>query len=345
MTKRKGLLLATVSLPLLFLGWWLWPVYQFYAWNKGSLPLNPIGWLELPRDNPSTQELFDPSYTEAGTISLTAIEKHREKIASPAISAAVAACGKLVWAGAAGWSDIESETPVNTDTRFRIGSTSKALTGTALARLVQSGRINLDTPIIRYLDPLPNPAWSSITPRQLASHMSGLPDYKENGDLRGLYHTLALRRHYDSVEDALDVFDGSELLFEPGSDFHYSTFNTVLLGAVISAVAEAPYLSFMQREVFTPAQMNATLPAPVRGDVASRIATPYKSNGIAGMAHRVREWRPVDLSHRLPGGGFASTPSDLVRLGMHYLDDSYLSPHTRQLFWTPQQLPDGTTNA
>lgn len=336
-------MLASATVAIL-LGWLLWPAYQFFAYNKGSLPLPPFGWLELPQDAPSVQDLADPAYAEAGNASLAAIVNHRKKIASPAISAAVAACGKLAWAGAAGWSDIESKTPATTATRFRIGSTAKALTGTGLARMVQSGRMDLDTTIDHYLQTLPNPAWAQITPRQLASHMAGLPDYKENQDWLGLYHTLALRDHYDNMSDALDVFDDSPLLYTPGTQFHYTSFHTVLLGATMAGAAHKEYLQLMQEEVFDPAGMTATIPAPLSGNYADEIATPYKSNGKDGAAHRVREWRPVDLSHRLPGGGFISTPSDLVRLGRRYLDDSYLAPETRATFWTPQKLASGEIN-
>lgn len=343
MIKRNRLLLVTVSLAI-FLGWLLWPAYQFFAYNKGTVPLPPFGWLELPEDAPSVQELFDPAYAAAGNQSLGAIEKHREKIASPAISAAVAACGKLVWAGAAGWSDLESKTPATTWTRFRIGSTSKALTGTALARMVQSGRMDLDAPIGNYLQPLPNTDWAKITSRQLASHMGGLPQYKENKDWLGLYHTLALRDHYDNMADALEVFDGSPLLYQPGTRFHYTSFHTVLLGATMAGAMQKEYLQLMQEEVFDPAGMTATIPAPTGGDYRNEIATPYKSNGKAGMKHRLRQWRPVDLSHRLPGGGFVSTPSDLVKLGSRYFDEDYISPETREIFWTPQKLSSGEIN-
>lgn len=343
MIKRNLPILVTVSL-MVFFGWLLWPAYQFFAYSKGALPLPPFGWLALPPEAPSVQELRDPAYAAAGNNSLRAIEQHRRQIASPAISAAVAHCGRLVWAGAAGWSDIASETPVTTATRFRIGSTSKSLTATALARLVQSGRMALDTPVSAYLQPLPNPAWEKLTPRQLASHMAGMPEYKENRDWGGLYHTLALRKHYDSMLDALEVFDETPLVNEPGTAFHYSTFDTVLLGAILGAAEQKPYLQVVREEVFAPAGMMSTIVAPVGGDPDKHIATPYKSNRLPGDAQRLRPWRDVDLSHRLPGGGFASTPSELVRFGSLYFDDDYLVPEIRAQFWTPQRTASGEIN-
>ncbi|BBM01284.1 serine hydrolase [Microbulbifer sp. GL-2] len=341
--NNKKIWLGSI-LVLAFVGYLLWPVYQFYAWSLGSLPLSPLGWIALPDKAPSTQKLYDNGLQQAAQQSLAAIEKHRAEIGAPAISAAVSACGKVVWAGASGWQDLEERVPASPETRFRIGSTSKALTGTALARLVQDGSINLDNSISNYLEPLPNPAWQTITPRQLASHMSGLPHYKRNTDWVGLYKTLALNSHYDNMYRALEIFDDSQLLFQPGTDFYYSTLGTVLLGAVLAGAEKKSYLHVMEQEVFVPASMNNTEVSPQNGNPERNIALFYKSNDLSGNKLRLREWRPVDLSHRLPGGGFISTPSDLVKLGALYLDNSYLSPETRKIFWTPQKLASGEVN-
>ncbi|GAB2892296.1 serine hydrolase domain-containing protein [Microbulbifer echini] len=340
---RKKILFGGITL-LAGVGYLLWPVYQFYAWSLDALPLSPFGWQVLSTKAPSTQVLYDRERQAAAEQSLIAIENHRKEIGAPAISAAVSACGKLVWAGASGWADLEEKIPVSTETRFRIGSTSKALTGTALARLVQKGSIELDKSIANYLDPLPNPEWAAITPRQLASHTSGLPHYKKNSDWLGLYETLALKNHYESMYQALGIFDGSELLFKPGTEFYYSTLGTVLLGAVLAGAEQKSYLQLMKEEVFSPASMTSTDISPINGDMQRNIAKFYKSNHLSGDELRLREWRPVDLSHRLPGGGFISTPSDLAKFGARYLDDNYLTPEIREIFWTPQKLANGEVN-
>ena len=318
--------------------WAGWPVYGFFAHN-GSVPLPPYGWLELPDNAPAVQQLYEPDFEGAGDTALSIISKHREEIGAPSISAAVSISGRIVWSGAAGWADIETERPTTPQTVFRIGSTSKALTGTALARMVDQDLIDLDTPISGYIADLPNSAWSSITTRQLASHMTGVPDYIDNRDWIGLYRTITLRAHYNDPVDALEVFDGSPLLSVPGTQFHYSTLNTVLLGAVVSAVAGQSYLDLMRDEVFQAAGMTDTFAAPKRASRGDALATFYYRDG-----HRYREWRPVDLSHRLPGGGFASTPSDLVRLGAKWLDESFIEESTRNTFWSPQRLSNGEVN-
>jgi CubicO group peptidase (beta-lactamase class C family) len=329
-----------ISAIVLFatVAWVFWPIYGFYA-HRGEAPLPPWGWTALPAETPSMQVVLDDQYAVAGSKILPAMTEHRRKIGAPAMTAAVAVDGEVVWQGAVGWADIETQQPAAPTTIFPVGSTSKAITSTALARLVDKRQIDLDTPISNYLSELPNPTWATITPRMLSSHMAGLPHYGDNQDLLGYYQTGALRRNYPDVRDALSVFDGSHMLFKPGTDFEYSSFGTVLLGAVMSDAAGKSYRQIITDEVIAPGDMTATVVAPRHPGTKNDHATPYFVDG-----QRYRPWRAVDLSHRLPGGGWASTSTVLVRMGMMWLDESIISGETRAAFWTPQTLSSGEIN-
>ena len=317
----------------------LWPIYQFYAY-KGKVAFPPFyQFTDIPTTSPTNQVINDQRFIEAGNQALALLTEHKGLINSPAISAAVAFDGELIWAGASGWSDIENKKAVNTRTQFRIGSTSKALTGTALARIVDANMIDLDRPIVSYMPDLPNRQWSAITARQLASHTAGMPHYKENTDSLGMYQTLALSTRFEKVKSALNVFDDSQLLFEPGSAFSYSSLGTVLLSAVMEQAAAMDYLDLMQQQVFSPLKMDSTM-AEFEIKDREKLAVFYWNN--KGLSKQVRPWRDVDLSHRLAGGGFVSTSSDLVKMGSAFLNDDFISEETRKIFWTPQVLPDGS---
>jgi CubicO group peptidase (beta-lactamase class C family) len=331
---------SVLSISLVFaLAIFAWPVYESMAYkNKVSFP--PFYQFdEIPNSSPSNHILYQDKYLEPANKALALIEKHKVTINAPAISAAVSIDGNLVWAGASGWSDIENKIPVTTDTQFRIGSTAKALTGTALARMFDAKMIDLDSKISAYMDKLPNNTWQDITSRQLASHMAGLPHYKENTDYLGLYQTLLLSTRYEQVKPSLAIFDSSELLFTPGTQFSYSTFSTVLLSAVMESAADIPYLEIMNKLVFSPLNMNATMAEFQAGDSANMAKFYWNGNG---SSKQVRQWREVDLSHRLAGGGFISTSSDLVKMGNAFLNNEFISPTARSIFWTPQTLPDGS---
>ncbi len=93
-----------------------------------------IGLEPLPAEIPVSRGVDDPLYREAIDRASAIIIAHRNDIASPAYSAAVAVGGELVWTEAVGWADIENRVPATPETMFRIGSTSKSLTASATGR-------------------------------------------------------------------------------------------------------------------------------------------------------------------------------------------------------------------
>jgi len=338
MSKKLKVSFVVIGIVLLLVKL-SWPVYQAMA-HKGKASFLPFyQFIAIPKESPRQHKLFNEDYKKSALTALKSIDEHKDTINAPAISAAVAIDGKLIWAGAAGWADIATRKPATIDSQFRIGSTSKALTGTALARMVDAQQIKLDNSIGSYLRNLKNDRWHKITPRQLASHTAGLPHYFKNNDYLGFYRTIALSTRYEQVQQALTVFDGSDLLFEPGSQFSYSSFGTVLLSAAMEGAADMPYLDIMQSQVFTPLNMLSTK-AEYQANADDQLATFYWNN--KGKQSLVREWREVDLSHRLAGGGFISTSTDLVKMGAAYMQNDFISAQTRETFWTPQILPDGS---
>ena len=300
-------------------------------------------WRSLPNEPaPASFDLTDNEYADAGVAALELIAAHRERHGFPAITAAVSVEGELVWAGAAGWADLDGLTPATTATVFRIGSTSKAVTATALARMIDAGRMDLDAPISDWREDWPNPAWTGMTPRQLGSHTAGLPEYSNNTDRAGQYLTLCGCKHFDAVIDSLEIFDSAELLFEPGESFSYSSFDVNMLGAAIAGAQGGGYFDALEARVFDPLGLEAT---GGDGDGAFRpdLAVFYETrSGEAGAEARI--WRDFDLSQRWPGGGLVSTSAELVRIGGAWLDEEFISAPTREAMWTPQRLNDGSVN-
>ncbi len=331
--KKIGLLIFALAFI-----WLALPIYQFLAY-EGKVPMWFPTDIKAPDQYPHTTSFAAHPQSVAA---LELLAQHRATIHAPAISAAVALDGNIVWAGAVGWANIEKQIPATTATRFRIGSSSKAVTATLLAKMVQEGKIDLDRPISNYYPDLPNPEWKNITPRQLASHTSGLPDYLDNyGDPWGIYYLFKLDKRYTSVSESLEVFDDTALLFAPGSQFHYTSFNTVLQSVVLEAVAGDSFLNSLRKQILTPLAMDAT-GAEYELPAQNSLAGFYWNKD--GKYPAFRRWQTVDLSHRLAGGGLVSTPSDLVKLGSAWLDDSFITPATRTLFWQPQTLVDGSVN-
>ncbi|MGJ8680236.1 serine hydrolase domain-containing protein [Paraglaciecola sp.] len=337
-TNRTKLVGATLIGLLCWTLYFLWPVYGFLSHQKGWAHA-PWGWLTFPSSAPQQQKVSQPDFTYVGKQALSALAKHRLNINAPAITAAVAIDGRQVWAGAVGWADIEKELPATVDTQFRIGSTSKALNATALARLMQADLIDLDQPLKTLFKSPTNPQWKNITPRHLASHSAGLPHYKETKDIEGLMHFMRLQTHYDDVEQATKLFDQTPLLFPPGEKFSYSSLGTVLLSNLMQKASGMKYQKWVKQQVLDPLKMHVTL-----GEKASpTLATPYWRDKTK-KSTKLRVWRKVDLSHRLAGGGFISTSSDLIKLGLGYFNPEFLDNEIVNQIWQPQTLNNGLVN-
>lgn len=245
----------------------------------------------------------------------------------PGMAVAVGVDGELAWAEGFGYADVEQRAPVWPNTKFRIGSVSKPLTAVAVARLWEEGRLDLDVPVQSYVPSFPEKRWT-ITTRQLAGHVAGVRHYRDQEFL--------IRDSYPTVEEGLAIFEDDTLLFEPGTDYNYSTYGWNLVSAVVEGAAGTPFLRYMRTSVIEPLDLDETVadhPDSVifhrtdfydRGEDARLLNAPY-----------------VDNSYKWAGGGYLSTAPDLVRFGLAHLEPGILEPETVETLWTSQETSDG----
>jgi serine beta-lactamase-like protein LACTB len=105
---------------------------------------------------------------------------------------------------------------------MRVASISKCLTAAAAAKLVESGKLDLDRPVRDYVKSWPE-SQPEMTPRQLLSHLSGVRHYWKKDEAEatpkpdGECQEFLSKEKYDAVEKALDIFKDDELLCKPGN--------------------------------------------------------------------------------------------------------------------------------
>ena len=245
----------------------------------------------------------------------------------PGVAIAVAVNGRLAYAQGFGYADLEERVPVWPTTKFRIGSISKSFTATALVQLVEQGKIDLDAPVQRYVPSFPDKG-VKITPRLLAGHLAGIRHYK--GD------EFLISQHYDSVLDALKIFENDPLVAPPGAGFHYSSYGYDLLSAVIESASGENFLVYMQRHVFTPLGLVDTTPDQNRSIIEER------SRFYERERDGTTDNSPyVDNSYKWAGGGFLSTSEDLVRFGSALLHPGFLPESSLRLLFTSQKTNSG----
>jgi CubicO group peptidase (beta-lactamase class C family) len=250
----------------------------------------------------------------------------------PGLSVAVGAGGSIVWAEGFGWADLENQVPVAPDTRFRIGTASTALTSAAVGLLPEKGRLNLDDAIQMHVPAFPEKQWP-VTLRQLMGHLAGVRN--DGGDEGPL-----LSARCERPVEGLQHFADRSLLFEPGTQYRYSSYGWILVSAAVEAAADEPLFTFMRKQIFEPLGMDDTRADSATEPIPDR-ATPYFPRFAADPRYGLHLMREIDYSCYAGSSALLSTPSDLVRFGMAINGGKLLQPATVQLLQTPQRLVSG----
>jgi serine beta-lactamase-like protein LACTB, mitochondrial len=275
----------------------------------------------------------------------------------PGLSVAVGVGGDIVWAEGFGWADVENQVPVTPETRFRVADASRALTSAAVGLLLEKSKLLLDDEVQVHVPEFPKKA-RPVTLRQLMAQVGGVPEPRGDEPLSADVVSDDARlvgrceRTLDALEK-LDDFAQSELLFEPGTKYHPSSYGWVLVSAAAEAAAKQPFFSFMRTQVFDPLQMRETTVDVSTSAIPDRAAFYFPRFDViadvgslaTGGAPRTRYGpkpaRRGDYSCYAGAAAFLSTPSDLVRFGMATSRGTLLRPDTIRMLQTPQRLSSG----
>jgi len=285
--------------------------------------------LVFGQNKQASEIIKDKSFSAAIKKAEKFIDSLREKQGIPGISICVGNREKILWAEAFGYADLENKSKLSIYSKFRVGSVSKLLTSLAVGKLYQEGRLDLDAPVQQYVPDFPVKKYP-ITSRQLTAHMSGIRHYRR-GD------PLDVPKNYKNVMEGLSIFKDDTLLFKPGTKYEYSTYGYSLLSAVVEGSAHMPFLSYMQDSIFLPFNLTHTT-----ADFNDSII-PYRVRFYDYVGKKLVNSPLVDNSYKWAGGGFLSTPYDLVTMIRGLLNHKVLNEKTLELLFTPQNLENGTS--
>ncbi|GHF31152.1 class A beta-lactamase-related serine hydrolase [Streptomyces griseoluteus] len=186
-----------------------------------------------------------------------------------------------------GVADKSSKRPMSPDLYMRIGSETKTFTVTALLQLVDQGKVELDDPIGRYIDGVPN--GDKISLRQLADMRSGLFNYSEDPDFFKAL-TSDPQRSF-TPQQLLDYAFRHPVRFQPGAKFEYSNTNLILLGLVVEQQSGQGLGDYIQQHVLDPAGMKHTS-FPEGSEFPKPHAQGYTNQTADGKVAETAGWNP-----------------------------------------------------
>lgn len=204
---------------------------------------------------------------------------------------------------------------------WRWASVSKQIVATATMQQVEAGKLDLDTPIVRYAPKLKVANAYRVTLRQLLMHTSGLPNV-EDGPVNARQDMLVQFLRSSPKWRGISPICLGPAKAEPGARFEYNDCDTEIVGAVLEAVTGQPLAKLLRARIFSPAGMTgAKLLAP--GDAAGRRG--YFADGVADDY--------VDIGRFGAAGAVAGPPADLVRFDQALLGGRLIGAPARAEMW------------
>lgn len=188
----------------------------------------------------------------------------------------------MVYQTALGIGNVETEAPLEVESRFYLASVAKQMTCMAIMLLEDRDSLGFDDPIQRYFPSLP-PWATEVTIRHMMTHTSGIPDYYE----------MDIPRPGFTNEDVFQALQQVESLdFPPGTDYAYSNSAYVLLSMIVDRASGMTFKQFMESQVFEPLGMEHS--------VVLDAASPPVTDRVLGYT---LELEKDDYQYRTTGGG------------------------------------------
>ena len=225
----------------------------------------------------------------------------------------VAKNGQILYEKYEGYANFRDKTPITSDTPIHIASVSKVITATAILKLVNAKRIDLDQKVTHYLKEFPYP---DVTVRMLLSHRSGMRSYAYFTDRD---KSVWDRHNTLTNQDILTIMGTKNIGLEQktGTRFAYCNTNYAMLALIIEKVTQLSFREAMSQIIFKPLRMKNTFVLDFDKD-KKKVAPSYKGNKVE---------IGIDYLDKVYGDkNIYSTPRDLLKFDRARYSPSFLEP-------------------
>lgn len=221
----------------------------------------------------------------------------------PGLSAAVGYGDEIIWKQAVGYADVSNKTATTVDHQFRYYSLSKSITGMALIKLIEEGKLAFEKPITDYINDLPA-TYEQVLVKYLINHTAGVRHYNS-----GEWMKIS-QDNCEVAKEASQTFINDPLQTTPGEVHDYSSFGYVLLSYLIEEISGQPYNTYVKETILEPLGIDGIYPDQSKS-LTQEVEYYTKWNAKKGKGSLADE---VNNSCKFGGGGFVGTAEAVVKL-------------------------------
>ena len=226
----------------------------------------------------------------------------------------------------AGTSVFGQTVPLETTDHIRVASVAKAYSGAVALSLVKDHLLSLRDTVGKWLPTLPA-EWHGVTVAELLQHSSGIRDFSANPEFG-----KAVKENPDDPPspEALLAYAKPDLIFTPGTDYHYSNSDNIIVALIIQAATGQSYEGEMQSRILGPLKLDQTslplgsaIPPPLISGYD--LDPPNAPNDVTTLFAAGWSWA---------SGGVIATPQDLTSFIRAYVSGAETSKAVRKMQFT-----------
>jgi CubicO group peptidase (beta-lactamase class C family) len=252
---------------------------------------------------------------------LSIIDSNAKSMGSLSISKA----DQIIYHKAIGFRKLDNKEniPIDTNTKFRIGSISKMFTSVITIQLIEEGKLSFDTKLSRYYPEIPKA--DSITIAMMLNHHSGIYSFTDDPD----YLKWCTKKK--SQKDIINIVKKNNPRFSPNAKGEYSNSNFVLLGYIIEKIEGQPYSAVLEKRITKPLALNNTC-------YGKNI---NEKNNEAFSYTKINNWQKdieTDMSIPHGAGAIISTSDDLCKFANALFQGRLISNNNLKLM---TEMKDG----
>lgn len=293
--------------------WWH---FDYADWQK-----YPIGNVEFEQIGSARSSAVDERIVD----SIAAAAMTQQRLVG--LSLAIVRNGRIELAKGYGLASLQPRVPVDTGTRFSIGSVTKEFVAALALLLQEDGKLSVHDTLSKWYPKLTRSR--EITLLDLINHVSGYRDYYP------LDYVDREMAKPTTAEHIMQEYATMPLDFDPGTRWSYSNTGYTILGRVLERVGGKPLGTLLEERIFQPLGMRQTLYEPTQTE---RRASGYVSWALGEMEPALLEgsgWIGAP-------GGIWSTANDIARWDLALMRPGFLTPASRAVLFGERVLRDGT---
>ncbi|WP_160137276.1 serine hydrolase domain-containing protein [Chryseobacterium sp. c4a] len=238
----------------------------------------------------------------------------------PGLAVGVIKDNQIVFQRYYGTENLENDKKVDSNSMFRIYSTSKLMTNVGVFQLIEKGQLSLEDKISKYLDNLPK-EWQDIKVKNLITHSSGLPNLIAFNDILP----------DDSNAKVIERLSREKMDFKTGNQFSYNQTNYFLLTMIIEKITGQPFEQFILNNQFSDSKNQVIFSSNALEKIPNRVIK-YNYNSEKKQYEKSTD---VSGTRAHSANGIAITLPAFLKWSLHLSKGDFLNPKTKEMMWHP----------